>query len=818
MRKLSGWEREAQRAHPLRLFRIWVQSSSGRGSTSTSRSGWPWALLVLALLAALLFRGVLFGGEVFFSRDIAPFFRPMKTFLARSVRHGVLPLWNPWILNGEPFFATLQPGVLYPGNVLLYLLPIRFSFDLTLVLHFVLAGGGTFLLLRRWDRSRLGALFGSVAFMLGGYLVSVGGYPNNLQTVAWLPWVWVAWDRLLADRSVRTALLFSLACAVAFLGGEPQMLALGLGLMFLHGLLRIERREARLGAAVVAFAASGILALALAAVQLLPLIELVRHSVRMQPTGLDFATRWATEPVNLSQFLVPPALGSGPMRFGIDLLPAAQATWILTLYPGVVVLCMAGVGIVRHGDRRWTAFWAVTAVVGVLMALGPSTPVFPLLYHVLPPLKAVRYPEKFLWLTALAISVVSARGLDGVLDGRGRLAGTLIAAAMSSVLLAASLLLLVRPEVVEHACRGALQGARLCGTPGEAARTYGKILLRGGVLAAAAGILLGVCEVRRIRPALAGAGLLALAAADLLVAQDHVNPSVNASLYEHPPWAVTTLRSLDPDVAGYRYRGSPTAALMGSAARVLRARELSNMYLEYETAAPNTGMLAGIQTQDGLQGLELTSEAELETTLVRNSPRYRTKMLRAMNVHYYADASATADSMPGLTPVAGHSELPIRIFRVDDPLPRAYFATSDTVVREPVQAFGASVEPGFPLASRVAVWPRPDPRPKPTSEGRVTHATYGVNKVRLEVQADGPGLVVLTDRFYPGWHATVDGSPRPVLRANGFFRAVAVPEGGHEIEFEFAPASVRIGAWISLAGLLVWTGLWIVPFRGTGRA
>ncbi|MEK6253402.1 MAG: hypothetical protein N2B05_01770, partial [Gemmatimonadales bacterium] len=56
-------------------------------------------------VAAAFFDRVLFRGEVFFSRDVAPFFYPMKHFLVSAVRAGELPLWNPWVAGGEPFFA-----------------------------------------------------------------------------------------------------------------------------------------------------------------------------------------------------------------------------------------------------------------------------------------------------------------------------------------------------------------------------------------------------------------------------------------------------------------------------------------------------------------------------------------------------------------------------------------------------------------------------------------------------------------------------------------------------------------------------------------
>jgi hypothetical protein len=83
---------------------------------------------------------------------------------------------------------------------------------------------------------------------------------------------------------------------------------------------------------------------------------------------------------------------------------------------------------------------------------------------------------------------------------------------------------------------------------------------------------------------------------------------------------------------------------------------------------------------------------------------------------------------------------------------------------------------------------------------RVTH--YAPERVEIEVTVEAPGYLVLTDTWYPGWEATVDGVPVPIYRADLLFRAVAVRAGNHRVVFAFRPMSLRVGAGISLAGLV----------------
>ena len=63
-----------------------------------------------------------------------------------------------------------------------------------------------------------------------------------------------------------------------------------------------------------------------------------------------------------------------------------------------------------------------------------------------------------------------------------------------------------------------------------------------------------------------------------------------------------------------------------------------------------------------------------------------------------------------------------------------------------------------------------------------------------------PGLVVLADSYHPGWRASVDGSPAPILATNHLYRGVPVPAGRHTVRFEYRPRSVRLGAILSVVG------------------
>ena len=123
-------------------------------------------------------------------------------------------------------------------------------------------------------------------------------------------------------------------------------------------------------------------------------------------------------------------------------------------------------------------------------------------------------------------------------------------------------------------------------------------------------------------------------------------------------------------------------------------------------------------------------------------------------------------------------------------------------------------------AAALVVAGPPDPRqplppaPDPAGLGRVTLAQDEAQRVTLRAETTAPAFLVLADTHYPGWRATVDGAPAPVLLADYTFRAVYLPPGVHSVTFAYEPMSVRLGAAISLATLALMLGAAFVLYRG----
>ena len=90
-----------------------------------------------------------------------------------------------------------------------------------------------------------------------------------------------------------------------------------------------------------------------------------------------------------------------------------------------------------------------------------------------------------------------------------------------------------------------------------------------------------------------------------------------------------------------------------------------------------------------------------------------------------------------------------------------------------------------------------------------------LDAIEVEAQLAAAGVLVVLEAFEPGWVATVDAAPAPVLRANGLFRAVRLEAGRHRVRFAYRPRSVAYGAAISAFGLAAALGLGLLSRRAS---
>jgi hypothetical protein len=151
----------------------------------------------------------------------------------------------------------------------------------------------------------------------------------------------------------------------------------------------------------------------------------------------------------------------------------------------------------------------------------------------------------------------------------------------------------------------------------------------------------------------------------------------------------------------------------------------------------------------------------------------------------------------------------VKIYENQAVLPRAYIVHQTEVVGDDDQAIATLQDPAFDLKTVMVRVRQDEEHTGPIVAGHASPhdqaqiISYQPERVEIAAVLDSPGWLVLTDAYYPGWQAVVNGQPVEILPVNLMFRAVELPAGEHRVVFEFKPRSFRVGMWISGSALVV---------------
>lgn len=361
------------------------------------------AALALALWPFLYFWRAALGLGVFFVGDMALFWYPTRAAYAAALHAGQLPMWVRAMFGGFPLFAEMQTGALYPPHLVLYfLLPTDLALNWDVLLHLAWMGLGVFFLARRLRMGTAGAFLAALVYACGGLAQGRIGHLNVLSTVAWMPWILFLYERWSEYRRGGDLSLLTLALAAVILIGHPQFALLSFLLFAAYGLARSfgllpgpgYKRD------WLAAAGAGALAVGVAAVQVLPTLELAAWSSRTVGAIADFGVSFSLHPLQIALLLDPFVQGN----------PYPQVSVEVTAYLGLVPLLLSGSLLMVRRDRV-VLFWLSVAAAALFFALGSYNPFYRLILSQVMP-SFFRAPARFLYLLYFSLALLAGLGLD----------------------------------------------------------------------------------------------------------------------------------------------------------------------------------------------------------------------------------------------------------------------------------------------------------------------------------------------------------------------------------------------------------------------
>ncbi len=334
---------------------------------------------------------------------------------------------------GVPLLGNSQLGTFYPPNWLVAPFSPPDGVRLSILLHVAWASVGTYLLARRTLHvSRLSAFVAALLFAFGGHLGGHVEQINQLQGLAWLPWLLYLFDRALAQ-PLPNALLLGMGLALQFFSGHTQTVFISAVALALCALCTRPLRG------LLVLAGAGVLALGLALPQLLPTLELTRYSNRSGGLTLNQAVAFSFSPFVTGRGLLP----------SYDSLIFSE----YVAYPGVIGLGLALLGAFAQTSRPHLrrlrlpltprATWMLIALVGLALAYGLYNPLYWGLAS-LPGFNLFRVPARWLALFALGASMLAALGIERLFSRHPPRSKRVFLLALPLLLLAAASLLTLR--------------------------------------------------------------------------------------------------------------------------------------------------------------------------------------------------------------------------------------------------------------------------------------------------------------------------------------------------------------------------------------
>ncbi|MEI6633997.1 MAG: YfhO family protein [Chlamydiota bacterium] len=763
---------------------------------------------LFCIIAALVFRGgldprapVVIAHHA--QNDITQQFYPWRVFAFGLLKKGIIPLWNPYQMCGYPFVASWQSAVFYPPNLVFLVLPAWRAINYSFASHILLAGVGTYLFMRIVSGSRFAALVSGLSFMLSSTLILrvFAGHLSLVCAIPWFPAGLIAAEGWLRTRRGIWAVAGGAAFAMQILAGHPQTayysavsIALYLAIRGLYA-PRGGRASALLRGCVFG-AVAAVLGASLAAVQLLPGIELVRHSARGASAGAANAGLASFAPENLLTCVMPDAFGDFVSVF----CWGRHYLWDEAVYIGILPLALALIALLCARSR--CVYGAASlAMATFLIAMGPHTPLAGPWIRFIPGFALLGGPTKILFVTVFALCCMAGMGGRYVVGGMARRKYCRAAAwgVLASVALLVTLAcaLDMRNGESDSAAWRALVSYRKHVDP-----AYWRVLDDPAFLKEAYPVFRGAA--RRLCLFLALSALAFLYAArerkNMRCAQAVVLGVLVVDLWSYDARFITTM-----PVAACRW---PRAV----ARFFSRDRTAYRVLRDIRVAVPgvNQNMIDGISSCEGyepdsvvlIKEFSSSSGVSSEHAAAAMSRPESAKMASMMNVKYLIFPAAVSPPSPDL--VLRYEDAGARIYENSGVQPRAWVVHQAMVAPVEGQDLALMRWAGFD-PRRQAVLDR-DPGINLAGGGGPSKAVITRDEpceVVAQCRLDTPGILVLSDTYYPGWRVTVDGKEGPILRANHAFRGVPLGRGAHEVRFTYEPASFRFGAMLSVLTAIV---------------
>lgn len=691
--------------------------------------------------------------------DIVNQVLPWFAVQARAWHSGTFPLWDPHHWLGQSLIGQVQPGVLYPLNWLLFLMPMRHGYLALgfvnwyfVLIHYIGALLG-YALCRDLGLGRRASLFGGAAFGLSGYMAVVL-WPQMLNGACWAPFVFLFFFRILRHQNVfRNAVYCGAVYGFSFLSGHhqaPTFIGLALAASWCYYLF-VCWQEKRLAFGLQAAMLTGLFTALVSAAQILPAIEYGKQALRWvsdttpvtwkQMVPYEVHSHFALAPSHLFNILVP-----------LTGQPACFVGWV------IAVMAILGIALGWNGKhRREIRLLTALAAGAFLYSLGPFLLFHGILYSFVPMLDKARTAELDSVISSFACATLAAFGIEALV---GQFRENVWVAKLSRVALWGGGLIAGCVFIVEAFSIHGIRNIDLVMMSSVAALSTGALLwsFRRSQLSANAFVVLLLCL-----------GLVEWN---------------NVGTYGYRPKRESELvqqLSQFRDIANFLHQQAEPVRV-----------EVIDSAIPY-----NLGDWDDIDQAQGYL-------ASVSTDVFHLFFQYGAGSAPLLSRNYIISRKPpAAGDQAVFTGASG-----VSVYKDTSAFPRVWSVHTLSVAADAL-SITRELNSGPEGLRRNAFLSHSGPALETCAEPDNLKLSYfGLQSLDIDANMGCKGMAVVSEAYFPGWTATVDGRRTPVYQVDVALRGVVVPQGRHHIQMIYRPMSVYVGMALTSLGLLAAAGLW----------
>lgn len=693
---------------------------------------------------------------------------PWKEFFVNSLRQGQIPLWNPYNFSGYPLIANVQSAVFFPGNIVFLFLSTLWGW-ISLVLFLPLVFNVfTYIFLRSLKLSRLASVFGGIVMV---NLSHISVWHEQLvitQTVLFMPLALWAINKFSETKKRLYFFLIPLFLAFCIFGGHAQTAIY----IYIIALVYLFYKKFNLKQVVLCF----LLAIAISAVQILPTLEIYLQSAREGEATRSLFAPFVLPWRYLVTILVPDFFGN----------PATGNFWgknysDFQIFSGVVATTFAFIGLYHEWKKSIVKLFLGLAIFGLLFAMWPLAYV---LHYLNIPIIASGVPARIVLIYQVAVAVLAVVGFNFWLENYGKLTLKKLAPALLVPVAFTLIWLFVRLQ-----------------TDANFAIAERNIFLPALISLVTTGVLVfsALYPMKKLKYPLA----LFL----IIVATVGYSYLFNKSSPFSP--------------AKFAFPKHRVFAFLKEKAEINRFYGFGSAFVD-----KNFATYYGVYAPEGYDSLYIKRYGELlastkDGKLPRDVPRsdadfgpsdnnYRNRLFDLLGIKYILDKNDTPKtnwepdflSFPETKYQLVWQNLKWKAYERKTAYPRVFVASSYEVITGREKIISRFYDPSFDPRKSVILEEDPKLVIPETISTRAKVTSYSPNKVVINVESTGTGLLFLSDAYFTGWKAFVNGREEKIYRADYTFRTVPINRGENKVVFVYDPVPFKLGFIISVLSLI----------------